>query len=1121
MTSSEQQAGFPTFREWLRKGAGGVVAGWTGLGGSSKAYLLARWAETRPGPGLIAVASPERADGLVEDLRFFLGPRTEHLYLFPQWETMPYDDIPVHPEIVRERVKALYSLSRDAEALVVAPVRALMQRVLLPGKLGEALFPIAVGDEIDRDRLVDFLDRGGYGPVRIVEKRGEYSLRGAIVDIYSPLYDDPLRLEFDGDRLASIRRFETETQRSLNLLGEALLLPARDDGGEDPSGSLLDYLPEEAAVFVDEEEALARDGEAYSGEIRDHYEKALARRGSALPPEKIYLPFAEVRERLERRPRICLQEGPLAPAVCREVLPCRMESSEDLRREIRAALTAGRGRSDGSPFGVLLKRFRGWEERGLRRFIVSHTPAQAERLRELLSGYGVEARLEKRSVFAEAVKASRDGMTLLVGSLSAGFQNPEEGWVLLTEEEIFGERRRLREGRARSGSYVTSASELKEGDFVVHSDYGIGLYRGLSRLAFEAAAHDYLVLEYLDADKIYVPVDRLNLIQRYVGASGKVPKLDKLGTGAWQKAKRKAKAAVEEMVKELVDLYAARQAFNGFAFSSPDQFYREFEATFDYEETPDQTKAIEGVMRDMGQVRPMDRLVCGDVGYGKTEVAIRAAYRAVIDGKQVAVLVPTTVLAQQHLETFRNRFKTYPVVIEVMSRFRSPREQKEVLARVKEGKVDIVIGTHRLLQKDVVFRDLGLVVVDEEHRFGVLHKERLKQLKKLVDVITLTATPIPRTLQMGLSGFRDLSLIQTPPQNRLAIRTSVVRYDDDLIREAVRREFARGGQVFFVHNRVQNIYAVAAHLKELLPEASLGVAHGQMKEGELEKVMLRFVNREHNLLVCTSIIESGLDIQGANTILINHAERFGLADLYQLRGRVGRGSHQAYAYLLIPGDLVLSRDAMERLRAIQELSELGSGFKLALQDLEIRGAGNLLGPTQSGHIAAVGFEFYAQMMEKAVKEIRGEEVPDEITPEIDFPLPAFLPEGFVEDPSERLNLYRRLSSCRSEEEVEEIGTELEDRFGRLPEETRNLLDVIRVKILLTRLAIRKLEATPYQICLSFDEGTRVSPQKVVALMAGGEGKHRLTPDSRLIVEGWPAVRKDPFGAARQLLQALS
>jgi len=526
-------------------------------------------------------------------------------------------------------------------------------------------------------------------------------------------------------------------------------------------------------------------------------------------------------------------------------------------------------------------------------------------------------------------------------------------------------------------------------------------------------------------------------------------------------------------------------------------------------------------MMDIGNPKPMDRLVCGDVGFGKTEVALRAAYRAVADGRQVAFLVPTTVLAQQHYQTFCERFKKYPVIIEMLSRFKNPRDQKKILQRLRDGKVDILIGTHRLLQKDVCFHDLGLVVIDEEHRFGVDHKEKLKQMRKMVDVMTLTATPIPRTLQMAVTGIRDLSLIQTPPENRLSIRTIVTRYDDEIIREAILRELARGGQVFFVHHRVQNIYSIATHLKKLVPEARLAIAHGQMKERELEKAMLQFVRGDHNLLVCTSIIESGLDIPAANTILINHAEHFGLADLYQLRGRVGRGRHQAYAYLLIPSELSLSRDAAKRFRAIQELSELGSGFKLALQDLEIRGAGNLLGRSQSGQITAVGLEYYTQLMERAVKELKGEEVLEEVTPEIHFHLPAFIPERYVEDPEERLRLYRRLSHCRSDEAVEMIRGELVDRFGKIPEEAAHLLEVIKVKILLTKLSILKFEETPSQVILTFDQTTRLSPQRVVDWVQEGEGKIRLTPDSRLIIEGWPGMKKDPFEATRRLLQALA
>jgi transcription-repair coupling factor (superfamily II helicase) len=1109
--------------------------GLTSLAGSSKAYLLSHWREKVRGPLLVIVPQLRNAEILLEDLSFFMKDSGFQPFLFPQWETLPYDEIPPHPEIIRERVRVLFSLLRCEEVAIITSIKALMQKVLSPADLKESVFSLSVREEIDRDRLIRFLHEGGYTSSRIVEERGDFSARGAIIDIYTPFYEEPLRLEFDGDRLESIRRFDTETQRSLpqGMMENAILLPARDISRDPilhPLETLLDYLKGNEIIFIEEGDEVDEEAEAFSRLIQEHYEKTLLKKRSLLPPETAYLRDEEVSHFLERFQTIYLQAGPVAPSSCQQVFSFEMETNENLQREMKAILSAKAGFPETSPFSILLRNLHDWQEKGMGVFIVSHTQGQAERLRDLFSEYGVEPRLEKGKRFGDAFDPSEEAPVLLVGSLSSGFRNPREGWVILTEEEIFGERRRLPEGRGRTsvtsdswkrrGPALSSYRELREDDFVVHIDYGIGCYRGLKHLKIWGVSNDYLLLEYQDGDKIYLPVDRLNLIQRYIGGDGK-PRLDKLGSHSWERAKKRAKAAASEMVKELLDLYAARQIFEGFKFPPVDQFYKEFEATFEYEETPDQMQAIDEVMKDMDKSKPMDRLICGDVGYGKTEVAIRAAYRVVMNGKQVAILVPTTVLAQQHHQTFRERFKIYPVVIEVLSRFKSPREQREILQRLKEGKVDIVIGTHRLLQKDISFRDLGLVVIDEEHRFGVSHKEKLKQMRKLVDVITLTATPIPRTLQMAVSGIRDLSLIQTPPENRLSIRTFVIRYDEEVIRDAIQREFERGGQVFFVHHRVQNIHMIANHLKRLIPEASLGIAHGQMKERELEKVMLQFVRKEVNLLVCTSIIESGLDIPTANTILINHAERFGLADLYQIRGRVGRGSHQAYAYLIIPGELTLSKDAMRRLRAIQELSELGSGFKLAVQDLEIRGAGNLLGPSQSGHIVAVGLELYTQLMEKAVRELRGEEVVEEVTPEIHFHLPAFIPETYVEDPGERLSLYRRLSLSRSDEEVETIGEELIDRFGKIPKEVDHLLEVIKVKILLTRLSIKKFEETPSQFILTFDESTRVSSQRVVDFVHEGAGKYRFTPDSKLVIEGWPDVRRDPFGAAKKLLQALA
>jgi transcription-repair coupling factor (superfamily II helicase) len=1100
--------------------------GLTGLQGSSKAYLLWRWIERARRPVLVVVSDMEEAETFCDDLRFFQGNLNPPARIFPPWETLPYDAIAPHPEIVRERVSVLFSALNKERRPIVAPVRALMQKVLAPSVLKKTIFPLVVGEEIERDRLVDYLHRGGYRQTRRVEERGEFCLRGAIVDIYGPLYEEPLRLEFDGDRLEKLRRFETEDQRSLagSELEKALLLPAKDvlERAEESSlVTLFDYLAEETFVCVDAWDEVLKESEHYCRLIREHYNRALARKGDLPPPSSSFLEKEDLEERLASFQIVFLTEGPLAPTPSQKVFSFEMEGHEALRKDMKAALSPVTSPGDeASPFSVLLRKMVSWQEKGMKVFVVSHTPAQAERLRELFSQYQIGPVLETKRTFVEVLQDQAIAPVLLVGSLSSGFRNPYEGWVLLTEEEIFGVRRRVAGRKKQGGAFLSSLRELRENDFVVHLDYGIGIYRGLKHLNIWGVSNDYLLLEYHDGDRLYVPVDRLNLVQRYTGGDGKPPRLDKLGSGSWQRTKKRVKAAVEEIAKELLDLYAARQAFEGFPFPPPDRFYREFEASFEYEETPDQLRAIEEVMSDLGRPKVMDRLICGDVGFGKTEVAIRASYRVVMSGKQVAILVPTTVLAQQHHQTFLERFKNYPVVIEMISRFKSAREQKEILERLKAGKVDIVIGTHRLLQKDVAFRDLGLVVIDEEHRFGVSHKEKLKQLRKLVDVMTLTATPIPRTLQMAISGIRDLSLIQTAPENRLAIRTFVVRYDDQVIREAVLREFERGGQVFFVHNRVHNIQAVANHLRRLLPEASLAIAHGQMKEKELERVMLRFVQGEYNLLLCTSIIESGLDIPAANTILINHAERFGLADLYQLRGRVGRGNQQAYAYLLVPSDLALSPDALKRLRAIQELSELGSGFKLALHDLEIRGAGNLLGSSQSGHVHAVGLEYYIHLLERTIKELKGEPFVEEITPEIHVPLPAFIPEDYVEDTAERLNLYRRLSFCRSDEEVEAIREEVIDRFGKPPQEADHLFEVIKLKILLTKLSIRKFEETTSSLVITFDESTQVKPEKILDLVRRGKGRYRLTPDSKLVAEGWREEGTAPFGAAKRLLHAL-
>jgi transcription-repair coupling factor (superfamily II helicase) len=722
-----------------------------------------------------------------------------------------------------------------------------------------------------------------------------------------------------------------------------------------------------------------------------------------------------------------------------------------------------RRKGEHSGMAALAKHISSWQADGWRTAIVCHQQGQAERLLDLLEGHNCRPRFAP----GERFTGVKEGETaVLLGRISSGFRLPDQQLAVITEEEIFGQQapRRSR-STARARAALSSLAQLREGDYVVHIDHGVARYRGLTHMAMGTVEGDFLHLEYAGKDNLYLPVERIEKVQKYLGGDGAHPKLDKMGGTAWEKVKLKARAAIEELARDLLKIQAMRAMREGYSYSEPDRDYHEFEATFEYEETPDQLAAIEEVQSDMSSPQPMDRLICGDVGYGKTEVAIRAALRAVLDGRQVAVLVPTTVLARQHWENFRSRFADYPVEVEMVSRFRTAAEVRCTLEKSAEGKVDILVGTHRLLQRDVRFKDLGLVIIDEEQRFGVSHKERLKQLRAEVDVMTLSATPIPRTLHMSMVGMRDLSIIETPPVDRMAIRTYVTRFDDEVIRSAVLRELRRGGQVFFVHNRVESIAAMADYLAKLVPEAKIAVGHGQMPERELEKVMVDFVAGETNLLVSTTIIENGLDIPRANTMIVNRADCFGLSQLYQLRGRVGRSKQRAYAYLLIPGEAALTKDARERLRVLQELSELGAGFQIASHDLELRGAGDLLGARQSGQIAAVGFEMYTELLEETVAELQGLEREERIDPEVRLGLSAYLPEGYVPDPNQRLLLYQRLARAGAESEVYGLGDELRDRYGEVPPPAKLLLEIMKLRVMLKQLRVEALEYDGHRLVL--------------------------------------------------------
>lgn len=1126
----------------------------SGLYGSSRAYLLSAIFRELGKPLLAVTEGPESAEAFAGDLRFFLG--SEDVLLYPAPEVLPFEPQPAHQDIQARRMEALFRLVSGKAVILVTPAANLMQKVTPREDLSRKSLVIRKGEETDRDALTVSLMDSGYSRMSMVEERGEISVRGGILDIFPPMYDSPVRIEFFGDEVESIRTFDPATQRSLKELEEALIVPARETASRRSSrldarerlieraeeldlprekweplsdrlregslagldfllplfherlDTLFDYLkPDTLAALIEPE--LVRGGlKAFGEEVDEAARRLLARKEFFTEPAAGFLKAEEALSCLEKT---ALLEIESFRSGAREVYA---ESNLDIRQEISS-------RKGEELLRPLVDRISGWTEAGNRVFITAHNRGQAERTGELLEGYGLRPAFTRGADIASVEGA---GLHVATGSLSTGFRLPSEGLVIVSEEEVFGERVKKRGPPSRRlEAFLTQLQDLSAGDFIVHKQHGIGLYRGLNKLSIDGLENEFLLLEYRGGDRLYLPVWRMDLVTKYHGVESSSPELDKLGGPGWERSKRKVRQAVEKLAGELLKLYAERAAAEGFAFSPPDRLFHEFEAGFEYEETPDQARAIDETLKDMQEPRPMDRLVCGDVGYGKTEVAIRAAFKAVLDKKQVAVLVPTTVLAEQHHRTFSNRLAAYPVTVEVLSRFRSRAEQKEIVKRLGEGKVDIIIGTHRLLQADIEFKDLGLIVIDEEHRFGVAHKEKLKKLRARVDVLTLTATPIPRTLHMSLASIRELSIINTPPEDRLAIRTHVVRHDEEVIREAVERELSRGGQVFFVHNRIQSIGLIEEMLRRVVPHARVAVAHGQMKEGELEKKMLGFVSKEFDILLSTSIIESGLDIPSANTIVINRADRFGLAELYQLRGRVGRSKHRAYAYFICPSIAELTGDARKRIEVIQELSEPGSGFRVATYDLEIRGAGELLGTAQSGNIAEVGFDMYTQLLEEAVREIKGERVEEEIEPEINLRISQYIPEDYVPDTRQRLNLYKRFSSVSSEYDISALSEELEDRYGEVPALTRNLLSTASLKLMLKALNARELTQKGTRLYLAFESADgKLPPEGAVrkaAEFARKEPKrHRVTPEGRFIT--YMAEGEFPLETARYVLKEL-
>jgi transcription-repair coupling factor (superfamily II helicase) len=1149
------------------------------LWGASRALFLSGLQREATVPLIVVTATEDEAGALAEDLRFFAGKKNlfaggdkekkpaagPGISLLPSWGVLPFESDSPDSRTVGERMRFLYGLVSGDPGIYVVPVQALMQKLPPWDLFVDSVKTITPAMKLDPDGLVSSLVATGYESATLVSRVGEFSRRGGIVDFFSPLHEHPVRMEFFGDAIESMRAFDAETQRSIGEIQEAVVLPVRelivnDDGIErlkkrlsviaeeqgpgtrdiiaqikegmlPPGGEFLapffydmeglfHYVPKNGLFAVIEPDDIAR-------EIGEQGRKIEAGRneereeGRVLPgAAELYLDENGIRSGLSGFPQVAISLLGTASGGYRMDTRSSSWLSVRLTKPIaRDEHEKEREPAEGTMAGVVEKLRRLREHN--RVAIVCGTGEAAARIKNLFMEYGL-------GVALGGLAADQDRgpwpVTATVGRLSEGFAWQELGLVVITEEEIFGKKAHLaRSGGARTSKaapFLSTFKELKPGDFVVHTDYGVGEYQGLTHISVDGFETDFLTLRYEPDAKLYVPLYSLDKVQKYIGVEGSAPKMDRLGAPAWAKTKEKAKKDILAMAQELVAIYAAREAQSRAPFTGPDNLYREFEGAFPYEETPDQQKAIEDVLADMQRPRPMDRLVCGDVGYGKTEVALRAAFKAVEDGMQAAVLVPTTLLADQHYRTFFERLAPFSVGVEMLSRFRTRSEQQKTLKGLKSGTVDIVIGTHRLLQKDVEFKNLGLLVVDEEHKFGVKHKERIKEFKKLVDVLTLTATPIPRTLHMSLAGIRDLSIIQTPPLDRQAIQVMLARFGKRVIREAILHELERNGQVFFVHNRVQGIERMAEFVQNLVPEAKVGIAHGQLHEHEIEDVMTKFIAGTLNVLITTTIIESGIDIPTANTIIINRADRFGLADLYQIKGRVGRSREKAYAYLLTPADELLSDLARKRLRAIQELSELGAGFRIAAQDLETRGAGNLLGKQQSGHIAAVGIDLYTQMMEEAMAELRGEEVSQEADTQINMRASAFIPEDYIGDVSMRLAAYKEIASAADEAQLKDLRDGLRDRYGEVPGPAGNLFEIMGVKLIARRARVARIDAGRESLTITFAGNAGVSPDRVMALLKKNKGRIKLIPEYTLQVALSDESLKTASEAVKKCLQEL-
>ena len=1126
-----------------------------GMDDLSKAIVLLEASRRSQRPCLAVFNRGAEARQVLDHLLFFGGAEiASRVHYLPSLDFDFHRGLLPNPDVLCDRNVSLFHALNDPQGRIfLTTLKAISQKTIPEDEFFRLLQVLKKEEEIDRDQLIFSLLEAGYQRQPAAYDPGVFSVRGGVIDVFCPLYPNPVRLEFFGDFIEQMRFFDPTSQRSLDELSEAYLVPVgqsvmphgadfeaatlkikerldalgiqkgdRDDlvnrvrdGQNFPELSLIfpllskgsqspfDYFPEETLHFWDGEEQTkvqARDSEFPSLLHQYHlYVKA----GSPIADEgDLFVDEASL-ETMLTLPNTSFFESFSSPEYASSELTLKREavSLTQERESIRQRVHGSEA------LKVYADRMKQWMDLGYCVHIICHTQTHAERVQTLFEPYEIPFQFTPEGTpgFPQIIQSESQRVRLWQGFINESGVFPKLKIVLLGEEELFGRKKRASRSAHWGNSsdparMFSSFRDLKVGDFVVHKEHGIGKYLGLKSMDFQGMPNDYVHLEYRDGDKLYVPVYRLNVLQKYVGKEGGAVPLDKLGGERWGKAKGKAKKAIQELAVQFLEIQAKRKIIPAHAFAPPGPDFQSFEMEFPFDETPDQMKSIEDVMDDLSKPNPMDRLICGDVGYGKTEVAMRAAYRAVLGGKQVALLVPTTVLAFQHYESFKKRFEGTGSVVELVCRLRTSQQTKEVLKRTKEGKVDVLIGTHRLLSSDVQFKDLHLIIIDEEHRFGVVHKEKLKKLSQSVHSLTMTATPIPRTLNMAMTGIKDISVITTPPPDRLSVRTFVCRRTSEVIKEAIQTELNRGGQIFFVHNRVQSLDEVATELREWVPKLRIEMVHGQMDARELEKRMLRFYQGEADVLLSTTIIESGLDIPRANTIIIDRADHFGLAQLYQLRGRVGRSEKRAYCFLLAPNENQITKDAKERLQVIQRYTELGAGFHVASHDLELRGAGDLLGKDQSGHLAAIGVDYYFELLEQAIQELKGVAHENEIEPEINLKISAHFPDYYLPDISERISVYRRLSSVQNEEQVSEVEEEIRDRFGALPEEVSNLLGLMRIKLYLKRLHVIRMGCGPKRTSLQFAPTTPLSPEKLVSLIQSDPKRYAITPDQRLIFE---------------------